>query len=245
MPPAKQPLSIESILEQQRLEKEQQSKVRSSPRCATRSSHSPNPCTRTAKVPLKAREAGPRAPETRARSRSRKGTRTRGETQTRPTRTHSPRFALCRRRRRRRRRRRCVALGRRWRLLRRWLRRRRIDFHRLGDLVLLGFLLLLDAVNVHRSLLLSGTPRTAYVRRLIDERRLARDVGRSRSCGRTAVVPVVLRGTSAAAAGRPAVVSPVWTVSPSSITSIAVSVIGSPSCASSRPTGSVGRRTRR
>ena len=106
MPPAKQPLSIESILAQQRLEKEQQSKVRSSPRCATRSSHSPNPCTRTAKVPLKAREAGPRAPETRARSRSRKGTRTRGETQTRPTRTHSPRFALCRRRRRRRRRRR-------------------------------------------------------------------------------------------------------------------------------------------
>lgn len=86
----------------------------------------------------------------------------------------------------------CIALGRRW-----WLRRRSIDLDRLGDLVLLGFLLL-DAVDVHRSLLLlNGTPRTAYVRRLIDERRrLARDIGRSRTRGRT--VPVVLRGTCTA-----------------------------------------------
>lgn len=74
---------------------------------------------------------------------------------------------------RRRRRRRCIALRRRWRLLR---RRRRIDLDRLGDLVLLPGFLLLDAVDVHRSLLLNGTSRTAYVRRLIDERRLARDV---------------------------------------------------------------------
>lgn len=132
----------------------------------------------------------------------------------------------------------CFTLGRRWRLLRTGLRRRRIDLDRLGDLVLLGFLLLLDAVDVHRSLLLSGTSRTAHVRRLIDERRrLARDVRRSRSRGgRWTVVPVVLRGTSAA--GRPAVVPAVWTVTSSSI-----AMIGSPSCASSRPTGSVGRRT--